>query len=156
MAWRLRPLTPADARAIAGWEYQADLAFYNVEGNPTGIDSEHGFVAVVDAADDLVGFLSFGPDGQVPGGDYQDAGQVDIGAGLRPDLVHRGRSDELLELMRHEVAARFPGQRIRATVTNWNGPALAVVERAGMRRVTSFRRPDGVGFVIFEGPPPNA
>lgn len=155
MAWRLRPLTPDHARAIAGWEYQGDLAIYNREGDETGIGSEHGFVAVVDETDDLVGFLSFGPDGQVPGGDYRGHA-VNIGWGLRPDLVHRGRSGELLDLMCDEVAARFPGQRIRATVAEWNRPALSVVERAGMRRVTSFHREDGVEFLILEGPPPHA
>ena len=43
----------------------------------------------------LIGFRSFGADGQVPGGAY-DAAALDTGGGLRPELTGRGLGREAI------------------------------------------------------------
>jgi ribosomal-protein-alanine N-acetyltransferase len=52
------------------------------------VDPEVGYHAVM-AVDRLIGFRSFGPDGQVPGREYDDCA-LDTGGGLRPDLTGQG------------------------------------------------------------------
>lgn len=60
----------------------------------TGVDpaslagADSGFVALTDACG-LLGFRSFGSDGQVPGGTYDDSA-LDPGGGLRPELTGKG------------------------------------------------------------------
>ncbi|MCY7399402.1 MAG: hypothetical protein LH477_00300 [Nocardioides sp.] len=49
------------------------------------LDPEVGYHAVM-AEDRLIGFRSFGPDGQVPGWEYDDSA-LDTGGGLRPELT---------------------------------------------------------------------
>ncbi len=43
----------------------------------------------------LAGFCCYGQDAQVPGGDYA-APAIDVGLGMRPDLVGQGLGDEFL------------------------------------------------------------
>ena len=83
--------------SFTAWRYKAPYERYNLPFPPKKEDLqyflklENGFYCIFDEDSDLVAFCSFGPDGQVPGGDYR-AEAVDIGLGVRPDLDRaRGR-----------------------------------------------------------------
>ena len=71
---RIAPLTRAHAEDLATWHYDPPYDVYDL----TGADPDEllhpalGFHAVL-AGERLIGFRSFGPDGQVPGWDYDDA-----------------------------------------------------------------------------------
>lgn len=140
---QLVPMTAAHAAEIVTWQYPAPYDRYDM----TSIDPavlarpDSGFFAVTDAAG-LIGFRSFGADGQVPGGDYDDSA-LDTGGGLRPDLTGHGLGREAVR-----TGLGF-GQRLlrpaafRVTIAAFNIRAQRVVTSLGFCRVASFRAPAG-------------
>jgi [ribosomal protein S18]-alanine N-acetyltransferase len=119
----IRPMTSADAQAIAAWHYPGEYAFYDWTQDPGDLaelldPAEWGtryFAA--DADGELAGFFVFKP---VPGA-------VEIGLGLRPDLTGRGHGAAFLD-----AGLRFSGaERFTLSVAAFNHRAIAVYERAG-------------------------
>jgi len=87
----LVPMTRDYAEELRLWDYPPPFQRYSMLDADASdfTDPDNGFLALVDAAGGLVGFRSYGPDGQVPGGTY-DHSALDMGGGLRPDLTGRG------------------------------------------------------------------
>lgn len=149
------PLTPAHAVELSTWRYPAPYDVYDMTGADPDqlLDPELGFHALV-AEGRLVGFRSFGPDGQVPGWEYDDSA-LDTGGGLRPDLTGHG-------LGRHAIAAglsfgreRFAPRAFRVTVASFNVRALRTVESLGFHRVGRFDATTGGGsFEVLVRPEP--
>src|SRR3954467_11494281 len=86
--FRFRPLTQADAEAIAGWSYPGEYAFYDWSADAdderellTPALRADAYAAVDDEAGELVGFFSF---------KQPQPGTVERGLGLRPDHTGRG------------------------------------------------------------------
>jgi ribosomal-protein-alanine N-acetyltransferase len=65
---RIAPLTRVQAQDLATWRYDPPYDVYDLAGaDPEELlDPALGFHAVL-AGERLIGFRSFGPDGQVPG-----------------------------------------------------------------------------------------
>jgi ribosomal-protein-alanine N-acetyltransferase len=135
---RIVPMTPAYARDIVTWCYDPPYDCYDMTAADPAYLAEPatGFFALLDQ-DELIGFRSFGPDGQVPGGRY-DASALDTGGGLRSDLTGKGLGREAigtgLEFGRH----RFAPAAFRVTIASFNLRAQRVVESLGFRAVDSF------------------
>ncbi len=155
MALSLRPLTAAQARAIAGWRYEAPYDFYNMGAEAVDecvrylSDPLNAFYSLMDERESLAGFCSFGPDGQVAGGDYS-LEALDIGLGLRPDLTGRGQGAgyavAALDFARSEFAPRL----FRVTIAEFNQRAQRVWQKLGFGSAQRFQRTrDGVPFVIL-------
>lgn len=143
MAWntgvQIVPMTPAYAGDIVTWRYPppydcydmttADPAFLN---NPAS-----GFFALIDSGT-LIGFRSFGADGQVPGGEY-DASALDTGGGLRPALTGHGLGRKAiaagLDFGRHHYCP----PAFRVTIAAFNLRAQRVVTALGFQQTGSFR-----------------
>jgi RimJ/RimL family protein N-acetyltransferase len=89
------------------------------------------------AGDRLIGFRSFGPDGQVPGWNYDDSA-LDTGGGLRPELTGRGLGRTVIAAGLAYGRARFAPVAFRVTVASFNSRALHVVESLGFQRVGTF------------------
>jgi [ribosomal protein S18]-alanine N-acetyltransferase len=150
---RIVPVTGEHARDICTWRYDAPYECYDMtDADPEWlVQPESGFHALV-AGDRLVGFRSFGPDGRVPGWDYDDRA-LDTGGGLRPQLVGQG-------LGRHAIAAglafgreEFAPRAFRVTVATFNVRALRTVEGLGFRRVARFDAArDGQSFEVLVRP----
>src|SRR3954468_10646087 len=93
--FRFRPLTQADAEAIAGWSYPGEYAFYDWSADA---DDERelltpalraaAYAAVDGEAGQLVGFFPFK---QPP------AGRGGLGLGLPPDPPGRGLGTPFVE-----------------------------------------------------------
>jgi hypothetical protein len=83
-------MTAAYAAEIVTWRYPPPYDLYDTSDADaaTLTSADGGFFALVDR-DELIGFRSFGADGQVPGGSY-DSAALDTGGGLRPDLTGKG------------------------------------------------------------------
>src|SRR5260370_16680669 len=83
-------MTAAYAAEITTLRYPAPYDCYDMTGASAAFiaSPESGFYALTDG-DALIGFRSFGADGRVPGGDYDDSA-LDTGGGLRPDLTGKG------------------------------------------------------------------
>ena len=79
----IAPLTREHAEDIANWQYPAPYGTYDMVGADPAelLLPEVGYHAVL-TGDRLIGFRSFGPDGQVPGWAYDDSA-LDTGGGLR-------------------------------------------------------------------------
>ena len=141
VAVRIMNLTERHAADICTWRYPAPYQCYDVLGAVPGyfLAPANGFFALVDDDGELIGYRSFGPDGQVPGGGYQDDA-LDTGGGLRPELTGLGRG-----LGRRAIATglafgleRFRPTAFRVTVADFNGRARHVVESLGFVHVSSF------------------
>ncbi len=143
MTMRVRDLTPADLDDIAGWRYDDRWAVYDSDGP---LDPELGYWAVVEGSREnerLVGFGCLGDDARVPGLPEAD-GVLDVGVGMRPDLVGQGRGPEFAATVIDFAHARG-ATRLRAVVQDWNIRSLRLVERLGFVRVGTH----DVGEVTF-------
>jgi ribosomal-protein-alanine N-acetyltransferase len=144
---RVRDLTPADLDDIAGWRYDDRWAVYDSDGP---LDPELGYWAVVEGSREterLVGFGCLGEDARVPGLPEAD-GVLDVGVGMRPDLVGQGRGPELATTVLDFAHARG-ATRLRAVVQDWNIRSLRLVERLGFVRVGTHDVGE-VTFVVVE------
>jgi ribosomal-protein-alanine N-acetyltransferase len=132
-------LTPEHAEDISTWRYDAPYEVYDMVGMAPDklLDPALGYHAVM-AGDRLIGFRSFGPDGQVPGWDYDDSA-LDTGGGLRPDLTGHGLGRTAIATGLAFGRARFAPAAFRVTVASFNTRALRTVESLGFKRVGTFK-----------------
>jgi len=154
---RIIPMTPDYAAKIVTWRYPPPYDCYDMtDANPLFIASAiSGFFALVDA-DELIGFRSFGADGQVPGGDYDDSA-LDTGGGLRPDLTGKGLGRQAISTGLEFGRREFAPPAFRVTVASFNERALRVVRSLGFRDVESFLAlTDRRSFEILVRPEPAA
>jgi [ribosomal protein S18]-alanine N-acetyltransferase len=149
----LAPLTREHAQDLSTWRYPAPYDVYDLVGvDPDDLlQPELGFHAVL-TGERLVGFRSFGPDGRVPGGDYDDSA-LDTGGGLRPDLTGRGLGRAVVAAGLDHGRRLFAPAAFRVTVALFNTRALRTVESLGFERVAAFRADrDGREFVVLVRP----
>lgn len=128
------------AEDIATWRYAPPYSCYDVVGVAPEffVDPANGFFAVVSADDGaLLGFRSFGADGRVPGGTY-DESALDTGGGLRPSLTGQGLGRTAISTGLAFGRERFSPKAFRVTVAGFNSRALKVVESLGFVRENEF------------------
>jgi ribosomal-protein-alanine N-acetyltransferase len=132
------PMTCVMAREIVQWRYDPPYDFYDwdpADDPDLIVVPEANTEAVLDGDGTLIGFVTFGVGGQVPGcaaaGCYAEPA-LDIGLGLRPDLTGVGYG---LGFVRAALAEgrRFNPQAFRLSVASFNLRARRVYERAGFR-----------------------
>ena len=149
----IAPLTREHAEDISTWRYAAPYDTYDMVGADPDelLLPELGFHSVL-AGDRLIGFRSFGPDGQVPGWDYDDSA-LDTGGGLRPELTGQGLGRTVISAGLAYGRLRFAPPRFRVTVASFNARALRTVESLGFKRVAAFRAArDARDFVVLVRP----
>lgn len=152
--FQVGPIDESDAREILSWRYEEPYAMYNMSADDARLiaDPANGYLSVRDEGGDLVAFIAFGPEAQVPGGDYSEDA-LDVGAGIRPDLTGRGLGPKIIELAIEEGRRRFGPWRYRATIAAFNARAQRAAIKAGFAPASTFERPsDGLPFVILERP----
>ena len=135
---RIAPMTRAHAENMATWRYEPPYDVYDMVGAEPAelLDPALGFHAVL-AGDALIGFRSFGPDGQVPGWDYDDSA-LDTGGGLRPSLTGQGLGRSVISAGLDFGRAQFQPTAFRVTVASFNARARRTVESLGFAHVGSF------------------
>jgi RimJ/RimL family protein N-acetyltransferase len=149
--WCVVSLTPAHARELSLWEYPRPYERYSLVGASSSAftDPESEFVAIVDAQGELVGYRSFGPDGRVPGGTY-DERALDTGGALRPDLTGRGLGRWAIQLGLQYGWRSYDATALRVTVWSKNQRALKVLRSLGFQDVDTFiAESDGDEYVIL-------
>lgn len=134
----IAPLNRQHAQDISSWSYEAPYDVYDMTGvEPEELlDPEAGFHAVM-ADERLIGFRSFGPDGQVPDWSYDDSA-LDTGGGLRPELTGRGLGRTVIAAGLAFGRDRFAPMAFRVTVAAFNVRALRTVESLGFQRIGTF------------------
>ncbi len=132
------PLTRDHALDICTWRYASPYERYDMtDADPDWfLHPEAGFHALL-AGERLIGFRSFGPDGQVPGWDYDDDA-LDTGGGLRPELVGQGLGPQAISAGLSFGRERFAPRAFRVTVATFNTRALRAVEGLGFERFARF------------------
>ncbi len=152
---RFTPLEEADVEEILRWRYTGELSVYGFDTlDPVAraeekrdlLDPANQYHAARSVTGELVGFWCFGSDAQVPGGDYSQSA-LDVGLGLRPDLVGQGLGLPFLNAILNFAREALSPARFRMTVAAFNQRAIRVYERAGFQTFARFERrtPDGQG-----------
>ena len=145
------PMTAPLAGRVVLWSYDPPLDVYTAPpGERSGavarmLDPQNHYFGVFSGGE-LIAFCCFGPDARVPGGGY-DADALDVGLGLRPDLVGVGLGRLLLDAVTAFADRSFGARPLRATVAAFNQAALRVCLAAGLERVSVFRSDSGAEFV---------
>jgi ribosomal-protein-alanine N-acetyltransferase len=137
-AIHIAALTREHAKDISTWRYDAPYDVYDMVGADADelLQPEVGLYAVM-AGDRLIGFRSFGPDGQVPGWDYDDSA-LDTGGGLRPELTGQGLGRTAIAAGLAFGREQFAPAAFRMTVASFNNRALRTVQSLGFERMGSF------------------
>jgi len=138
-----RPLVPREADAVAAWRYEAPFDLY--DGSARDVFLHPDYRPVYDG-DDLVGFVCFGAEARILGQEHED-GVVDVGAGLRPDLLGQRVGTALMPLVVEFAREQLGAQRIRAVVAQFNTRSQRVGRSAGFQPVRTFDGPGGQKFV---------
>ena len=149
--YRVRELTDDDLAEIEGWRYDGPWAAYDSDGR---LDPELGYWAVEGDDGRLAGFGCLGEDARVPGLGDAD-GVVDVGVGMRPDLVGRGSGARFATAFLDFATGRVDAGRFRVVVKDWNDRSLRLVERLGFARTGVHRvQRDGATetYVVLERP----
>jgi RimJ/RimL family protein N-acetyltransferase len=128
---RVRELTVEEAEEPLGWRYPGQYATYDTEGP---LAHDRGFFAVEGDDGELVGYGCVGAEARVPGVE-EEAGTVDVGYGMRPDLVGQGRGREFVGTILARVVAEHPAARLRMSILRWNARSRHVAEAHGLRVV---------------------
>lgn len=155
MSFVFNPADEATIREYLEWHYEPPYDIYDLDPDEAQkmvrylMDPEVNSYGIRDEAGSLVAFCTFGPDGQVPGGDYGAEG-LDIGLGVRPDLTGQGRGLTFVNAVIAFARRAFAPTALRVTIAEFNLRAQRVWEKAGFQRRQRFERvPDGMGFVVW-------
>jgi [ribosomal protein S18]-alanine N-acetyltransferase len=122
-----RELTVEEAERPLDWHYPEPYETYDAAW-PLG--SDRGFFAVDDDSGELVGYGCVGAEARVPGVE-EEAGTVDVGYGMRPDLIGHGRGREFVGAVIAHATEGEPTARLRMSILRWNERSRRVAEAHG-------------------------
>ena len=126
------------------WRYRPPFARYNNDPNQLEkdliewLDQENPYYSLHGDNDDLIGYCCFGIEAQVPGGLYEGDDTVDVGAGMRPDLMGRDLALPVLEAILSWAALQFSSVRFRVTVATFNRRVIRLCSLAGFESESRF------------------
>lgn len=135
----LRHLLPTDVDTLARWRYDAPYDVYDVKADAmqAGLSDPASTFRAITSSEGLVGFCSYGRDGQMPGGDYTEPA-TDIGIGIRPDLVGQGNAQTYLTLVIDEASRMAPTEPLRVTIAGFNARSIRAWTRQGFTETGQF------------------
>jgi [ribosomal protein S18]-alanine N-acetyltransferase len=135
MPYAIRPMRESDARAIAEWRYPGVYAFYDADQDPDDLAElldpagwGREYFAADDDAGRLAGFFVFKSVGEA----------VDVGLGLRPDLVGAGLGLAFLQTGLRFATEALGARAFELRVAAFNRRAITVYERAGFGQVEHY------------------
>lgn len=143
------------ALAIINWRYSFPYDYYNFDADTVQedlhylIDTKNNFWAILNLQGELEGYCSFGADGQVQGGDYS-AEALDIGMGIRPDLVGQGHGKQYAQAVMEHGTSQYRVKQLRVTIAEFNKRAQQVWAKLGFEQVEKFIKVgSGEKFVVM-------
>lgn len=150
----VRTLSPADAREITTWQYDGPWSVYD-SAETTAVD----YWAVVDTQDEsLVGFYCTGVEARVPGLD-EEPGVLDLGVGMRPDLVGAGNGPTFAAAVIRHLRTHTNATSVRAVVQSWNERSIRLSRGLGLEPVGSHecvQNDKVVTYAVLCGPMPGS
>ena len=130
MYMKIVPMNSEHAKDILEWHYPGFLSFYDMRHYPEDIEEildkrlyGDTLFSVIDGRGELIGELTLTPTGE----------EIEIGVGLRPDLVGKGLGSELLEKGMEFARSRSIFRRFVIRVWKLNGRAIRLYQKAGFR-----------------------
>ncbi|MEM8809231.1 MAG: GNAT family N-acetyltransferase [Cyanobacteria bacterium P01_G01_bin.38] len=161
MEFEFQSLKKRHALAILSWRYPAPYDVYNFAPETHQadlrylIDPKNAFFAILNRQGELEGYCSFGADGQVPGGNYS-AQALDLGMGIRPDLVGQGRGKAYVLAVARYGTQRYQTRQLRVTIAAFNQRAQRVWQKLGFEPVETFEKIEdgessGKKFIVMIG-----
>ena len=139
----VRALTPEDATAIASWRYPGRYATYDETNVPS---AARGIWAVHDD-EELVGSCCFGDAARVPGV-TEEPGIVDVGWGMRPDLMGQGLGRDFIGAIVSFARKEFSPERFRVLILEWNARSRAAARSVGFEENGTIESNEGT-FVVM-------
>jgi ribosomal-protein-alanine N-acetyltransferase len=134
--FRFRPMSQADAEAIAAWRYPGEYSFYDRTSDPDDLAElldplarADQYFAVDTKVESLIGFFQY----KRPHGT-----SLDIGLGLHPSWTGQGLGESFLEAGLDYARRRFSPEQFTLSVVSFNRRAITVYERAGFDTVRVY------------------
>jgi RimJ/RimL family protein N-acetyltransferase len=135
------PIERDEAAAIARWRYEGPYALY--DGDPDGFETllqlEYRVHAARDERGELIGFCSFGKDARVAGYGYADDA-LDVGLGMRPDLVGRGLGIGFTRAVLDFARDEYSPSAFRVTIAGFNRRAQRLCLALGFQETSRVLR----------------
>lgn len=129
----ISPLLEENAQKIITWRYDPPYDLYDLSGSdlPGLLNPDFHYHQVLDSNRELIGYCCFGPDAQVPGGEYlQNWPEViDVGIGLRPDLTGQGFGTTFVGKILEFGLDTYQPERFRATIASFNQRSIKTFEK---------------------------
>ena len=150
-----RPAEEKSAREFVHWQYEPPYDIYTCppdhieEAIQYNIDPANIVYAMFNQGDELIGYCSYGQDGQVPGGDYSEEA-LDIGMMIKPELTGQGMGSAFAKEVIKNGMNKYAPKKLRVTIAAFNKRAMRTWEKNGFQHIQTFeRRTDGMEFVIM-------
>ena len=153
----VRAATEEDIRVFSAWKYEAPYDVYDVTDSSD--EAVRYFLGadvrchVLEESGAVVGFVTFGSDAHVPGGDYSREA-LDIGLGIDPELIGRGNGKRYIDAAVTFARSAFNDQRMRITIAANNVRAQRAWTSVGFLQTSDFFAPHTVmgtkKFVVLE------
>jgi [ribosomal protein S18]-alanine N-acetyltransferase len=143
MQFKLQALSQARAQEIVRWRYQNPYDFYDIPPERAEqavkdlLEPNNHCFEILDATGMFLGYCSFGPDGQVPGGDYNEPA-LDLGMGIDPARTGQGNGRAITKAVLGFAEVRFAQARFRVTIAAFNQRAIRVWQALGFEPVGTF------------------
>jgi RimJ/RimL family protein N-acetyltransferase len=128
---RTRELTAEEAETPLGWLYPGRYATYDVR---SALGADRGYFWVEDDDGAIVGYGCVGAEARVSGVD-EEPGTVDVGYGMRPELMGQGLGREFVGAVLAHACAGQPDARVRLLILRWNERSRRVAQAHGFRVV---------------------
>ncbi len=135
---QVRRLSEAERVAIGEWRYPGRLSTYEL-GGPVAPQRP---LMAVEHGEELTGYCCFDEEARVRGVEAE-AGSLDVGYGLRPDLVGRGLGREFVAAILDYAEAEFEPARLRLLIVHWNARSRRLAEVFGFSERTSLVNDEG-------------
>ena len=129
----VRQMRPEDTAAVAGWHYDGPWSVY--DDHDQVATAANGYHAIVQSGtDELLGYVCVGAAARVPGL-AEEPGAVDVGFGLGPPIVGRGRGGSIIGPALVWLEDHLGAKEMRVVVQSWNQRSLRLCRRLGFEEV---------------------
>ncbi|WP_158282122.1 GNAT family N-acetyltransferase [Salipaludibacillus keqinensis] len=127
-------MTNEAALEIVEWEYPDEFSFYNIQNDMDDLDEflnpfKWNHYAAVYENEKLVGYFTFDP---------LNLEEVEIGLGLHPDLIGRGKGKAFTAYAMELADKWYEPKKLIVNVAKFNARAIKVYEKNGFKKTVEF------------------